>query len=234
MTLMKKPRVLIADDHSILVAGLRKLLEDTCEIVGTVEDGQALIRAAERLKPDLILSDISMPLLNGLDAARQIKKSLPDVKLLFLTMHASPAYATEALKAGASGFLLKQSAATELPQAIEAVLKGQTYLTPSVTKLVLDRILRPGEAELKSSAMDLTPRQREVLQLVAEGRSTKDVANLLSISAKTVEFHKNRIMEQLDLHSTPALIKFAIAEGLVCMESRPAPLNLPSPGPHDS
>jgi DNA-binding NarL/FixJ family response regulator len=234
MTLMKKPRVLIADDHSILVAGLRKLLEDTCEVVGTVEDGHALISAAERLKPDLILSDISMPLLNGLDAARQIKKSMPDVKLLFLTMHASPAYATEALKAGASGFLLKQSAATELPQAIEAVLKGQTYLTPSVTKLVLDRILQSAQVELKSSTMDLTPRQREVLQVVAEGRSTKDVANLLSISAKTVEFHKNRIMEQLDLHSTPALIKFAIAEGLVCMESQPAPLNLPSPGLHDS
>ncbi|MDP3090546.1 MAG: response regulator transcription factor [Nitrospira sp.] len=216
---MKKPRVLIADDHSILVAGLRKLVEDRCEVVGTVADGRALVEAADRLKPELILLDISMPLLNGLDAARQIKKALPEAKLLFLTMHASPTYATEAMKAGASGYLLKQSAATELPQAIEAALKGQTYLTPAMTKTVLETALRPKEAELKSSVMDLTPRQREVLQLIAEGKSPKEAAVILNVSVKTVEFHKARIMEQLDLHSTPALIKFAIAEGLASAES---------------
>lgn len=212
---MKKPRVLMADDHSILLAGLRKLVEDSCDVVGTVENGRALLEAAERLTPDLILLDISMPLLNGLDAARQIKTIAPDAKLLFLTMHASPTYATEAFKAGASGYLLKQSAASELPQAIDAVLKGQTYLTPSITKPVLESVLHRGETELKASLTDLTPRQREVLQLVAEGKSTKEVATLLKVSVKTVEFHKSRLMEQLDLHSTPALIKFAIAEGLV-------------------
>lgn len=216
---MKKPRVLIADDHSILLAGLRKLMEDSCEVVGMVEDGRALVEAARHLQPDLILLDISMPFLNGLDAARQIKKLLPDAKLLFLTMHSSATYATEALKAGASGYLLKQSAATELPQAIEAVLKGQTYLAPAITRPILEKVSRSGQPEIKSALMDLTPRQREVLQLIAEGRSTKEVADLLCVSVKTVDFHKARIMEQLDLHSTPALIKFALAEGLASAES---------------
>ena len=216
---MTKPRVLIADDHSILLAGLCKLIENRCEVVGTVEDGRALLEAAMHLKPDLILLDISMPLLNGLDTARQLKKLVPDAKLLFLTMHSSPTYAAEAFRAGARGYLLKQSAASELPQAIEAVLKGQTYLTPSITKSILETVLRPGQAKLKSSLMHLTPRQREVLQLVAEGKSTKVVASILNVSVKTVEFHKARLMEQLDLHSTPALIRFAIAEGLVNAES---------------
>ncbi|RPH77484.1 MAG: DNA-binding response regulator [Nitrospiraceae bacterium] len=216
---MKKPRVLIADDHSILLAGLRKLIEDRCEVVGMVEDGRALVEAAGHLQPDLILLDISMPFLNGLDAARQIKKLLPDAKLLFLTMHSSPTWATEALKVGANGYLLKQSAATELPQAIETVLKGQTYLALAITKPILEKVSRPGRLEIKSALMDLTPRQREVLQLIAEGKSTKEVADLLCVSVKTVDFHKARIMEQLDLHSTPALIKFAIAEGLASAES---------------
>jgi DNA-binding NarL/FixJ family response regulator len=216
---MKKPRVLIADDHSILLAGLRKLIEDRCEVVGMVEDGRALVEVAGRLQPDLILLDISMPLLNGLDAARQIKKLLPDAKMLILTMHSSPTYATEAFKAGVNGYLVKQSAATELPKAIEAVIKGEAYLTPAITKPVLETVLRPGQVELKIPLTVLTPRQREVLQLIAEGKSTKDVADLLCVSVKTVDFHKARIMEQLDLHSTPALIKFAIAEGLASAES---------------
>lgn len=213
---MKKARILIADDHSILLAGLKKLVEETHEVVGTVEDGRALIEAAERLKPDLILMDISMPLLNGLDAARQLKKLVPDSKLLFLTMHSSPTYATEAFKAGANGYLLKQSAASELPQAIVAVLRGQTYLTPAITREVLETALQPA---LKKSLSALTTRQREVLQLIAEGKGTKEVATILNVSVKTVEFHKGRLMEQLNLHSTPALIKFAIAEGLVSAES---------------
>ena len=216
---MKKPRVLIADDHSILLAGLRKLIEDRCEVVGTVEDGQALVKAVRHLQPDLILLDISMPLLNGLDAARQIKKLLPDAKLLFLTMHSSPTWAAEALKVGASGYLLKQSAATELSQAIETVLKGQTYLAPAIVRPVLEAVSRPAPPEIKSAVMDLTPRQREVLQLIAEGKSTKEVAEILCVSVKTVEFHKARIMEQLGLHSTTSLIKFAIAEGLASAES---------------
>jgi DNA-binding NarL/FixJ family response regulator len=216
---MKKPRLLMADDHAILLAGLRKLVEDCCEVVGTVEDGRALLETAERLKPDLILLDISMPLLNGLDAARQLKKLLPETKLLVLTMHSSPTYATEAFKMGASGYLLKQSAASELPQAIHAVLKGQIYLTPAITRSVIEATLNPNQQELKRAVSDLTPRQREVLQLVAEGRRSKDIATLLNVSVKTVEFHKTCLMEQLDLHSTPALVKFAIAEGLVSAES---------------
>lgn len=216
---MTKPRVLIADDHSIILAGLKKLIEDFCEIVGMVEDGRALIEAADRLKPDLILLDISMPLLNGLDAVRQIKKSSPDCKMLFLTMHASATYATEALKAGGNGYLLKQSAATELPEAIKAVMKGQTYLTPAMTQPILESAMNPVRHKLKPALMDLTPRQREVLQLVAEGRSTKDIATLLNVSVKTVEFHKTRLMEQLGVHSTLALIKFAIAEGLASADS---------------
>ena len=214
----KKARVLIADDHCILLAGLCRLVEDFCEVVGTVEDGRALVAAAELLKPDVIVLDISMPLLNGLDAARKIKTSVPDAKLIFLTMHASPTYATEAIKVGASGYLLKQSAASELPQAIESVLNGQTYLTPAVTKQTLDAILQSGQAEVRKSLADLTPRQREVLQLIGEGKSTKEIATILNVSVKTVEFHKARLMEQLDLHSTPALIKFAIAEGLASAE----------------
>ena len=216
-TMTKKPRLLMADDHSIMLAGLRKLVEGTCEVVGAVEDGRAVVEAAERLRPDLILIDISMPLLNGMDAARQIKKSVPDAKLIFLTMHASPVFAAEALQAGASGYLLKQSAASELPQAIDTVLKGQTYLTPMITRSVLESIGKP--KEMRKSLMDLTSRQREVLQLLAEGKSPKDIAVLLNLSVKTVEFHKTRLMEQLDLHSTLALAKFAIAEGLVSAET---------------
>ncbi len=214
-----KLRLLMADDHSILLAGLQKLVEDHCEVVGTVEDGRALVEAAERLQPDVILLDISMPLLNGLDAARQIKKSMPNVKLLFLTMHASPTYVTEALKAGGHGYLLKYSAASELPQAIDAILKGQIYLTPGITRPLLDAVSRPGWSELKTTLSNLTMRQREVLQLIAEGKSTKEVAILLGVSVKTVEFHKARLMKELDIHTTTALVKYAIAEGLVSAES---------------
>lgn len=216
---MTKPRVLIADDHSILLAGLRKLVEDVCEVVGMAENGRALVEAAGKHKPDLILLDISMPLLNGLDAAREIKKSSPDCKLLFLTMHASPTYATEALKAGGNGYLLKQSAASELLMAIEAVLGGQTYLTPAITRPVLDSVLKPDTQALKRTVGDLTPRQREVLQLVGEGKGTKEIATLLNVSVKTVEFHKARLMEQLDVHSTADLIKLAIAEGLATTDT---------------
>lgn len=215
----KKPRLLMADDHSMMLAGLRKLVEDQCEVVGTVQDGRALVEAAERLRPDVILIDISMPLLNGMDAARQIKKSIPDAKLLFLTMHASPVFATEALQVGATGYLLKQSAASELLQAIETVLKGQTYLTPSITRPVLDSIATHKPTTLRKSLMQLTPRQREVLQLVAEGKCTKDIAVLLNLSIKTVEFHKTRVMMQLNLHSALELAKFAIAEGLVSADT---------------
>ncbi|MCS6897340.1 MAG: response regulator transcription factor [Nitrospira sp.] len=218
---MNKPRVLLADDHGLVLAGLRRLVEDSCEVVGTVEDGRALIEAAQRLEPDLILLDIAMPLLNGIDAARQIRKLCPNTKLIFLTMQTSPTYATEAFQAGASGYLLKRSAPMELPLAIEAVLRGQHYLTPAIARPVLEKAIRPDTPStflVKRSPSDLTPRQREVLQLVGEGKTTKEIATLLNISVKTVEFHKARLMEELDLHTTAELMRYAITQGLASPE----------------
>lgn len=216
--MMRRPRVLMADDHSIVLAGLRKLVDAEGEVVGTVEDGRALIEAAQSLKPDIILLDISMPLLNGLDAARQLRKAVPDSKLIFLTMHTAPTYATEAFKAGASGYLIKRSAASELKQAIHAVMLGQHYLTPLITKDVLSVTLQSGEGQARRRSLGtLTARQREVLQLVAEGKGAKDIATLLKVSVKTVEFHKYRIMEELDLHTTADLTKYAVSEGLVSL-----------------
>ncbi len=215
MNQVNKPRVLMADDHSIFLAGVRKLIEEQCEVVETVEDGRALLEAANRLTPELIILDISMPLLNGLDVARQLKKVLPETKLLFLTMHASPRYATEAFKVGAHGFLLKQSAASELPQAIDAILRGKHYLTPSIAKPVIEQALRtehiPG---IKGAEKELTPRQREVLQLIGEGKGTKEMAALLNLSVKTVQFHKTCLMHELDIHTTAGLTRYAITQGL--------------------
>ncbi|MBH0200069.1 MAG: response regulator transcription factor [Nitrospira sp.] len=215
---MTRPRILMADDHSLVLAGLRKLVEGEGEVVGTVEDGRALVEEAQKLRPDIILLDISMPLLNGLDAARQLTKLVPEAKLIFLTMHATPTYATEAFKAGASAYLIKRSAASELKQAIQAVIRGQHYITPLITKDVLVATLHHPEGQMRQQPVTtLTPRQREVLQLVAEGKTAKTIASILNISVKTVEFHKARIMDMLDLHSTADLTKYAVAEGLVSL-----------------
>ena len=215
MTQAKRPRVLLADDHSIMLAGVRKLIEEQCEIVGAVEDGRALLKAADRLKPDLILLDISMPLLNGLEAARHLKKMLPETKLLFLTMHASARYATEAFKVGAQGFLLKQSAASELPQAIAALMQGKHYLTPAIAKPVIDQALKSEETPtIKDGPEKLTARQREILQLIGEGKGTKEIAALLDVSVKTIQFHKTCLMQELDIHTTAELMRYAITQGL--------------------
>ena len=210
---MKVPRVLLADDHTLVLEGFRRIVEQRCEVVGAVEDGRTLLEAVVRLHPDLILLDISMPLLNGLDAARQVKKLCPDVKLVFVTMHADPAYVSEAFKAGASAYLLKRSAARELDQAIDSVMKGQFFVTALLTKELVTS-MAAGYANLLTKRQDLTPRQREVLQLVAEGRTIKEIAMLLNISPKTVEFHKAQIMFHLDLHTTAELTKYALAHGL--------------------
>ena len=211
----RRPRVLLADDHSLMLAGLRRLVEETCEVVGAVEDGRALVEAVQHLEPDLILLDISMPLLNGIDAARQIQKLRTSAKLIFLTMHTSPSYVREAFHVGASGYLLKRSAPMELPLAIEAVLKGQQYLTPSITKPVLAQTMELDETPaIKGSAVELTPRQREVLQLIGEGKGTKAIASLLQVSVKTIEFHKTCLMKQLDLHTTAELMRYAMTQGL--------------------
>ncbi|MGE3978539.1 MAG: response regulator [Nitrospira sp.] len=215
---MTRLRILMADDHSLVLAGLRRLVEELGDVVGTVEDGRALIEQAQRLRPDIILLDISMPLLNGLDAARQLTKLVPDSKLIFVTMHATPTYVTQAFEAGASGYLVKQSAAEELKQAIQAVRQGQRYMTPSVTKDAMGSMLHPSrEPTCKRPVTALTPRQREVLQLIAEGKSTKSIAFLLHISVKTVEFHRTRLMEELNLHSAAELTRYAVSEGLVSL-----------------
>ncbi len=211
---MNKPRVLLADDHTLVLEGFRRIVEQRCEVVGSVEDGRSLIEAATRLTPDLILLDISMPLLNGIDAARQLHKLLPSVKLIFVTMHADPAYVSEAFKAGASAYLLKRSAARELDHAIEAVLKGQYYVTSLLTRELVTSLTQDS-ANLFAQRQELTPRQREVLQLVAEGRTIKETAALLNISPKTVEFHKAQIMSQLNLHTTAELTKYALTHGLI-------------------
>ena len=216
----KKYRILLADDHILVLEGIKKLLEPHFELAGAVADGRALLDAAKELEPDVVLLDISMPLLNGIDAARQLRKSLPSVKIVFLSMHADPTYVIEAFRAGGSGYLLKRSAASELVFAIEEVLKGRYYVTPAVAKDVLQDVFEEADASRKeppSKAPRLTPRQREVLQLVAEGKSIKEIATILDISIKTVEFHKSRITETLNLRTTADLTKYAVAHGIASL-----------------
>jgi len=211
---VKKPRILLADDHTLFVEALQKVLETDFDLVGSVEDGRALLEAAPRLQPDVILLDLSMPLLNGLDAARQLKRLVPDCKLVFLSMHGDPTYVTEAFRAGASGYVLKRANATELIQAIKAALRGQLHVSPLLAKGVLDPLLRQRPSSSRAQA-SLTLRQREVLQLVAEGRTLKEIASILCVSIKTVEFHKTRIAKQLGLRRTADLTKYAVTHGLI-------------------
>ena len=206
---MKKPRLLLADDHRIVLEGLRGLLEPEFEIAGAVADGPSLVAEARRLGPDVVVADISMPGLNGIEAARQIRAADERIRVVFLTMHADAGYAAGALEAGASGFVLKHSAPQELIHAIRDALQGRTYLTPAIAAEI-NGVHRPGEP-----ASALSPRQREVLQLLAEGKSTKEVAALLNISARTAEFHKYRIMEQLRIKTTAELVQYAIRHGLL-------------------
>lgn len=213
---MTKPRMLLADDHTLFVEALHKVLETEFELVGEVGDGRSLLEAAPRLKPHVILMDLSMPLLNGIDAAHQLRRLVPDSKLVFLSMHGDPTYVTEAFRAGASAYVLKRSTATELLQAIRTALRGQIYISPMLTKEVMDPLLHRRLTAVPVQA-DLTLRQREVLQLVAEGRPMKEIASILCVSQKTVEFHKTRIVKQLGLHTTADLTKYAVAHGLVSL-----------------
>jgi DNA-binding NarL/FixJ family response regulator len=209
---MSAPRVLLADDHALLLGAFEKLLADECEIVGQVSDGRALVAAAERLKPDLVILDISMPLLNGLDAGRQIKQKLRNTKLIFLTMNEDADLAAEAFRAGASGYVLKRSAASELVTAIREVMQGRSYVTPLVTEGLVGSLIN---ADARKAGGDLTSRQREVLQLLAEGRSMKEVAGVLNLTPRTVAFHKYRMMEQLKIKSTAELIQYAVKHNIV-------------------
>lgn len=208
---MKKPTVILADDHTLVLEGFRRLLETQCELLATVGDGQALLNAVAQQHPDIVILDISMPVMNGIEAARALTSQFPSVKLLFVTMHADPAYIRAAFQAGASGYILKQSLGDELTQALHAVLRGHTYVTPLIAKEVVDGMLNGDSRPL----VELTARQQEVLQLIVDGLSAKDIAGKLNISHRTVEFHKAQLMQQLDLHSTVELIKFAMTNGLV-------------------
>jgi DNA-binding NarL/FixJ family response regulator len=205
--------VLLADDHRMVAEGLKALLPDEFELVGVVEDGRAMIEAAEKLRPDVIVADITMPNLNGFEALARLRKSHPNIKVVFLTMHQNAAYARRALEAGASAFVVKHAAPEELVLAIHAALKGKTFITPSLTKQVVEQA-ESGASVEDEGAKSLTPRQREILQLLAEGRSAKEIASDLAISARTVEFHKYQVMEMNGLHSSAELIHFAIKHGI--------------------
>ena len=204
---------MLADDHTLLVEAFVKLLEPECEIVGQVGDGLALLEAAARLQPDVVVLDVAMPLLNGLDAARQLKQRMPDVRLVFVTMNEDPDLAAEAFRIGASGYLLKRSAASELLLAIREVMNGRHYVTPFVTKELVGSFIH-GFAH-PGTGRNLTSRQREVLQLLAEGRSMKEAASILDVSPRTIAFHKYRIMELLNIKTTAELVQFAVREHLV-------------------
>ena len=209
-----RPRVLLADDHLLVAEALKSLLSPEFELVGVAEDGRALVEAAATLRPDVIVADVAMPHLNGIDALIQLRQGGDRVPVVFLTMHRDVTFARRALEAGASGFVLKHSAASELTSAIRAALEGKTYLTPQLAGEVL-AAMKQGPDRASDPIASITPRQREVLQLLAEGCSAKEIASSLSISARTVEFHKYQLMETLGLHSNAELIHFAIKHGLV-------------------
>jgi len=208
---MGAPRVLLADDHALLLGAFEKLLAGECEIVGQASDGRALVAAADAVKPDVIVLDIAMPLLNGLEAGRQIKRKQPDVKLVFLTMNEDPELAAEAFRSGASAYLLKRSAASELTTAIREVMQGRSYVTSLMTAGLMDTLLTVKDTEDQS----VTARQREVLQLLAEGHSMKQVANLLNLTPRTVAFHKYEMMKRLNVRTTAELIQYAVKHHIV-------------------
>jgi DNA-binding NarL/FixJ family response regulator len=209
----RRPRILLADDHAMLLDAFRRLLESQCEIVGTATDGRALIELAVETRPEVIVLDISMPRLNGMDACAQLRRKLPEVKFVFLTVNEDPDVAAEAIRLGASGFLLKSSASAELTLAIEYALAGRTYITPLITRgKPLGVFL--GEANAPA-AEKLTGRQREVLQLLAEGKVMKEAAEILKLTPRTIAFHKYAIMEQLGLKTSAELVQYAVERGMV-------------------
>ncbi len=214
---MRRPRLLLADDHTLLLEGIRLMLEPEFELVGSVEDGQALLAAAKNLKPDVVLLDISMPIMNGIDAAYRLRKLLPSARVIFLTMHSNPDYVEEAFRAGAAGYLLKRAAASELLTAIREVMKGHYYVSPLVTRNALEVLIASSKSASKFPH-GLTPRQREVLQLVAEGRSRKEIASILRITVKTVEFHKAAIGQRLNLRTVADFTRYAIEHGIITAE----------------
>lgn len=212
---MIRPRVLLADDHQMLAEALKSVVEPRCEVVGTVSDGRALLEAATRLQPDIVVLDIGMPQLNGLDAGRQLKQALPNTKLIFMTMLEDPYLVGEAYRAGASAFLLKEAAVSELTEAIDRVVKGGTYTTPSAAEGLSNISLR--DPKNREHAPQPTSRQREVIQLLAEGHSMKQVAAKLKITTRTVAGHKYAVMELLQLKTNADLVQYAIEHGIISL-----------------
>jgi DNA-binding NarL/FixJ family response regulator len=210
---MKRPRVLLADDHQMLVDALKSVLEPRCEVVGSVTDGRSLLEAAEKLQPDVIVLDIAMPQLNGLDAGRKLRQKMPAIKLIFMTMNEDPYLIGEAFRAGASAFLMKQAAGFELIEAIEKVLKGGRYVTPRAAKGLTSISLR--EPKSREHAPGPSGREREVIQLLAEGRTMKEAASVLKITTRTVAAHKYHAMELLQIKTNAELVQYAIKSKII-------------------
>jgi DNA-binding NarL/FixJ family response regulator len=219
---VSRVRVLLADDHTLVRAGIRSLLEsiDGVEVVAESGDGREALELIGRHLPDVALIDIGMPGLNGLEVAKRVVREAPRTRIVILSMHADPSYVRQALRAGAVGYLLKGAAVSELPLAISAVMRGESYLTPKVSQHVVRGFLRPegAEAEERGPLEGLTQRQREILQLIAEGHGTKEIAQILDVGVKTVETHRARLMDRLDIHDVPGLVRLAIRAGLVSPE----------------
>jgi two-component system response regulator NreC len=215
---MKQIRVLLADDHNLIRAGLRRVVESQPEftVAGEAEDGRQAVAMAESLKPDVVVMDIGMPSLNGIEAARQIRAAQPDTQIVMLSMHSDEGYVLRALKAGAKAYLLKDSAEADLARAIRAAAEGKSFFSPAVGKVLLEDYMRKLQRTGKEDSYELlSPREREILQLVAEGKSSKEVANLLDLSVYTVETHRARVMQKLNLRGIPELILYAVRKGII-------------------
>lgn len=214
---MKPIRVLLADDHTLVRAGIRSLLEAVpgVEVVAESGDGREALELIAKHEPDVALLDIGMPGLNGLEVARRVAKECPRTRVIVLSMYADRIYVRKALGAGVAGYLLKGAAVAELPLALQSVMRGETYLTPRISREVVQGFLQGSESEAPDPLEGLTKRQREILQLVAEGRSTKEIAKALDVSVKTVETHRMRLMDRLNIHDVPGLVRFAIRAGIV-------------------
>jgi len=218
---MDKIKVLLVEDHTIVRKGLRAILdgEEGIEVIEEAENGREAVAKVEQLRPDVVLMDISMPILNGLEATRQIRKRFPEVKVLILTMHTNEEYIFQILRAGASGYVVKQAVPTELVSAIHDVYRGDAFLSSSISKKVIEEYIRQAEATVEENSYDkLTHREREVLQLIAEGYSNREIAKLMYISVKTVESHRSNLMDKLDIHSTAELTQYAIRKGVISID----------------
>jgi len=219
---MNRTRIILGDDHSLVLEGIRRLLESNYDVVASAENGKQLVSEALRLKPEIIVLDITMPILNGIDAAKEIRKALPEAKFVFVSMHANGVYVRKAMEAGASGYVLKSGASDELIEAMEVARKGGAFLSPGLGHDVIEEVkARPRPAS--QHVLDLTGRQRQILQLIAEGKQNKEVAAILHVSVRTVEFHRSRLMSRLGARTAAELSRFALNEGLIGPETLNSP-----------